>query len=303
MPPYGAHVGTISKLPALREISVMPQPQPQLSPGIVLADTITKLGPEVHGCVLVSGSHGGRYCGYLALKAHARAVILNDAGVGRDNAGIASLDHTEPYGLAAATVSHMSCRIGSAADMMARGIISHANASARAVGVVPGMSGREAAERLCASPLVVVAPTPVSEGRRILDAPGWTRRIVLADSASMVTAQDKDQIVLTASHGALLGGDPRQALLADGFAGVFNDAGVGIEGWGITRLPALDGRGIAGLTVSAQSARIGDAQSTLDDGQISHVNAIAAARGARPGMALKPVLNSWALHGHHSGEL
>jgi uncharacterized protein YunC (DUF1805 family) len=266
----------------------------QLPPGIVLADTMTKLGPETVGAVVVSGSHGGRYCGYLALKAQVRAVILNDAGIGRDNAGVASLVEVEPHGLAAATVSNMSCRIGNAADMIARGVISHANVPARAAGVVPGMSGREAAERLRDAPHVTITPQPISEGRWVLSEPGWRRRIVLIDSASMVEPEDTGQIVVTASHGALLGGDPKQALHVDGFAGVFNDAGVGIEDWGITRLPALDGRDIAGITVSAASARIGDARSVYEDGVISHLNARAAAMGATAGMALKPLLIGWA---------
>jgi uncharacterized protein YunC (DUF1805 family) len=265
-----------------------------LPTGIVLADTITKLGPETNGAVVVSGSHGGRYCGYLALKAQFRAVILNDAGVGRDNAGIASLAHVEPHGLAAATVSNMSCRIGDAADMIARGVISHANAPARAAGVAPGMSGREAAERLQAAAHVRLAPEPVSEGRWVLSEPGWRRRIVLIDSAAMILAEDAGQIVVTASHGALLGGNPRMALQADGYVGVFNDAGVGIDGWGITRLPALEGRGLAGITVSATSARIGDARSVFEDGLISHVNAKAAGMGATAGQSLKPLLVGWA---------
>jgi len=267
---------------------------PNLAAGIVLADTITKLGPETRGAVVVSGSHGGRYCGYLALKAQVRAVILNDAGVGRDDAGIASLADVERHGLAAATVANTSCRIGDAADMIARGVISHANGPARAVGVVPGMSGREAAERLRAAPQVAVVPEPVSEGRCELFEPGWRRRIVLMDSASMVLPGDVGQIVVTASHGALLGGNPRMALQVDGLAGVYVDAGVGIEGWGITRLPALERRGIAGITVSAASARIGDARSVYDDGIVSYVNAKAEALGARAGDALKPVLIAWA---------
>ena len=268
-----------------------------LPDGIVLADTMTKLGPETRGAVVVSGSHGGRYCGYLALKAQVRAVILNDAGVGRDRAGIAALVDVEPAGLAAATVSNMSCRIGDSADMIARGVISHANGPARGAGVVAGMSGRQAAERLRAAPHVAVVPVAISEGRWVLAEPGWNRRVVLMDSASMILPEDAGQILVTASHGALLGGNPRLALQADGLVGVFNDAGVGIEGWGVTRLPALEERGIAGLTVSAASARIGDARSAFEDGVVSHVNARAADLGAAVGMALKPLLVAWAKGG------
>src|SRR4249920_248347 len=115
---------------------------------IILADTATKLGPAARGAVIVTGSHGGRYAAYLTLKAHPRAVIHNDAGVGKDEAGIAVIAMAEVLGVAAATASHASCRIGDASDMMARGVVSHANAAARALGVVPGMAGREAALRL-----------------------------------------------------------------------------------------------------------------------------------------------------------
>src|SRR6185503_20092928 len=106
---------------------------------IVLADTATKLGAAAHGGVIVTGSHGGRYAAYLTLKAHPRAVIHNDAGGGKDQAGIAVLGMGEALGVAAATLAHSSCRIGDAADMMARGVVSHANTPARALGVSPDM--------------------------------------------------------------------------------------------------------------------------------------------------------------------
>src|SRR6476646_9128703 len=110
------------------------------STAIVLADSATKLGDDAEGAVIVTGSHGGRYAAYLTLRAHPRAVIHNDAGVGKDEAGIAVIAMAETLGVAAATASHASCRIGDAADMMGRGVISHANALARALGVTPGMA-------------------------------------------------------------------------------------------------------------------------------------------------------------------
>src|SRR3954469_16541087 len=156
-----------------------------VAPGILAADTITKLPPEAAGAVVISGSHGGRYPGYLAAKAGVRAVILNDAGIGKDEAGIGSLPYFEGLGIGAATVSHMSCRIGDTGDMLARGVISRANAVAREAGVTEGMAGREAAERLSGAPQVRATPPEVGEGRiEIADA--GPRRIVLADSASLV---------------------------------------------------------------------------------------------------------------------
>ena len=41
--------------------------------------------------MVVAASHGGVYAGYCAALGRVRAVILNDAGVGRERAGIGSL--------------------------------------------------------------------------------------------------------------------------------------------------------------------------------------------------------------------
>jgi hypothetical protein len=46
-------------------------------------------------------------------------------------------------------------------------------------------------------------------------------------------------------------------------------------------------RGIAAATVSAASARIGDARSTYEDGIVSRVNARAAALGLRDGISAR----------------
>lgn len=261
---------------------------------IVQAPTITSLPPEARGAVVVSGSHGGHYPGYLAAKARVRAVILSDAGVGRDGGGIASLSYLEGYGIAAAAVSHASARIGDPADMMDRGILSHANGPARALGASPGMACGEAAQRLLTAALVEAAPEPFGETRGVLELPGAVRRVVLVDSAAQVEPTDAGQIVVTGSHGGLVGGDPRLALRVPGYAGVFNDAGIGIDDAGTTRLPALDARGIPAFTVSAASAVIGDARSTYRDGIVSVANRAAQALGARPGLRARDVIDRWA---------
>jgi hypothetical protein len=261
---------------------------------IVLADTATKLGASARGALILTGSHGGRYAAYLTLSAHPRAVIHSDAGVGKEQAGIAVIAMAQALDVAAATASHTSCRIGNAQDMAQRGVISFANASASALGVSSGMPCREAIVRLLAAHPSNRDPEPCGETRRVLADPEWHRRIVLVDSASLIAPEDVDQIIVTASHGALVGGDPKMALRVDGFAAVFSDAGVGRDEAGISRLPALDQRGIAGLAVSAQSARIGDAASVFDEGIVSHVNQTAARRGARAGDPIKLRLRGWA---------
>jgi len=264
-----------------------------VAPGILGADTITKLPPDASGQVVVSGSHGGRYPGYLAAKAGARAVILNDAGVGKDAAGIGALAYLDGLGIAAAAVSHESCRIGDTEDMIARGRISRVNAIAEAQGVAAGLACLEAAVLLTGAPHRRVEAPPVGEGRSEI-GDGARRRIILVDSAAMVAPGDAGQIVVTGSHGGLVGGDPAMALRTDALAAVFNDAGVGVEEAGIGRLAALERRGVAAFTVAAASARIGEARSSFEDGVISRVNAVAARLGAAPGVPARAVVLRWA---------
>jgi hypothetical protein len=68
---------------------------------------------------------------------------------------------------------------------------------------------------------------------------------------------------------------------------VFNDAGIGLDRAGIAALELLQSEGLAACTVSHDSARIGYASSTLEQGVVNHVNALAAALGIAPGVALR----------------
>jgi uncharacterized protein YunC (DUF1805 family) len=249
---------------------------------MIIADSVTILPPDAAGAIVMAGSHCGVYVAHLAAKAGVRAVILNDAGVGRDRAGIKGLDNLGDLGIAAAAVSHNSARIGDGADMMARGVISHANARAFAAGVTSGMSAREALQLL--DDRAEEPPSPMAsdliEHRFVLLAGA----VVVVDSASLLGPADEGRIIVTGSHGGLLGGRPETALKVAALAAVYNDAGVGIDNAGIGRLQALDARGIAAATVSHDSAWIGDGRSTLEDGRISHCNAIAGHCGVRRGM-------------------
>jgi hypothetical protein len=158
------------------------------------------------------------------------------------------------------------------------------------------MACAEAALRLRGAPHRRATLPAGAEARQEAPAPAWAlRRILLLDSASLVRAEDAGQIVVTGSHGALVGGDPGMALRGvAAFAAVFNDAGGGPEGWGMSRLPALAQAGVAGLTVAAASARIGEGASSFADGVVSAVNAPAAALGARIGDAAAGLLRDWA---------
>lgn len=262
-------------------------------PAIVTAPTITSLPPDSAGQVLLTGSHGGRYAGMLAARAGVRAVIFHDAGIGLAQAGVASLAMLDRFGVAAAAISHMSARIGDTDDMLARGVVSRMNATADALGVTRAMPCAQAAALLCAAPLRQAEAPVIAEARVVQTPPDAVRPLVLVDSASLVIAADAGAVIVTGSHGGLIGGDPALALRAPGFAAAFNDAGIGIDAAGIGRLAALQARGIAAITVAAASARIGEARSTLDDGRISAANARAQALGAVVGQQAQPLLLAW----------
>jgi hypothetical protein len=254
-------------------------------PPILTADSITRIGPEAAGAVVVNGSHGGIYAAYVAAKLRVASAIFNDAGVGRDNAGIAGLDYLDALGVPAAAVGHDTARIGDGSDMMARGVITHANRAAIALRCRRGMTCRDAGAALQTAASRGREPPPALEADFLLvpEAPAvWA-----LDSASLVAAEHAGAVVVTGSHGGLLGGRPDTALKYDVLAALFNDAGIGIDEAGVTRLPALDTRGIAAGTVAAASARIGDARSSYEDGILSRINSRAAALGIAPGMAAR----------------
>lgn len=254
-------------------------------PPVLIADSITRVGAEAAGAVVVNGSHGGVYAAYLAAKLRIAAAVFNDAGVGRDQAGIAGLDYLAGLAIPAAAVGYDTARIGDGSDMMARGIITHANSPAMALGCRPGMACRQAAAALQQAGPSLRDPPPALEAAFLLiaEAPAvWA-----LDSASLVGAEQVGTIVVTGSHGGLLGGRPETALKIHALAALFNDAGIGIDEAGVTRLPALDDRGIAAVTVAAPSARIGDARSTYEDGILTRVNQRAAALGVAPGMSAR----------------
>lgn len=254
---------------------------------ILTCDTATKFDESHRGAIVVCGSHGGAYPAYLAAKARLRAVLLADAGVGRDRAGLQCLDYCRALGMAAATMDIHTARIADAEDMLRRGRISHVNPIAASVGCEPGQPVREAVEALAEAPPWSGEPPAYAEGRKVVREEPGRPRVVCVDSVSLVEPADAGQIVIGGSHGALVGGRPETALEVDALAALFNDAGIGIDEAGASRLPVLDRRGIAAGVVDAGSARIGDALSTYEDGVLSRVNATAERRGASPGMTAR----------------
>jgi hypothetical protein len=109
---------------------------------VVVMDSISLIGAQDEGAIIVSGSHGGAISGAFAAKHPPALVVFNDAGVVLALAGVASLAALERHGIAAVAVSHESARIGDAMDAWDNGVVSHVNAPAAAAGLAAGLALR-----------------------------------------------------------------------------------------------------------------------------------------------------------------
>jgi hypothetical protein len=105
---------------------------------VLLADSITLLTVDDAGVWAVSGSHGGSSSASFALEQPLALAVFNDAGIGKDDAGVLGLAMLQARGCAAATVAHTSARIGDALDSWQHGVISRVNAQAEALGLRVG---------------------------------------------------------------------------------------------------------------------------------------------------------------------
>ena len=254
---------------------------------VLVADSVTKLDETARGKVAVCGSHGGMFAAWLAAKAGVRAVVLNDAGIGRHQAGISGVLWLAGAGIPAVAIDHRSARIGDGADMLRSGIVSTVNEVAASHGCLPGHTCKQVARCLLENSEEIDADVPEIGETRARIANTGHREVWAIDSASLVRAEDRRAIVLTGSHGALLGGKPDHAMDVDVFAAFFNDAGGGKDDAGFARLDVLASRGIAGATVSCNTARIGDGRSTYDTGVVSRLNAVSKRLDLKEGMTAR----------------
>jgi len=115
---------------------------------VVLMDSISSVAEEDAGSIVVSASHGGVSSGEFATRHVLGGCFFNDAGVGKDEAGIAALGMLQAIGVAGATLSHDSACIGDARDHWEHGVVSHVNELAAAAGVQPGMPAQDAVAQL-----------------------------------------------------------------------------------------------------------------------------------------------------------
>ena len=243
---------------------------------VLVVDGVVKLPPEANGAVVVGGSNATAYAAYFSAKAGVRAAIHHDCGIGRDEAGVSGLPWANQHGMAMAAVATDSARVGDAADMLKRGIISRANRLAATCGVENGQTVAQAVELLKSAPWPHDADVVAPVERRT-----FIHGVLCIGSISLATSEDAGLVVASGSHGGVTAA-PFTRSFKPRFA-FFNDAGFGVDRAGAACLPILDSERIAAATVAADSACIGDGQSTLTQGIISAVNDAAYRLGARVG--------------------
>ena len=106
--------------------------------------------------------------------------------------------------------------------------------------------------------------------------------MVCTDSIAFGLPEDARNVLVTAGH---TGRSAVPYLLkVRPFGFICSDGGRGREDGGIAGLYMVEKDGLAGATVDARRARMGEGLSSYRDGIVSAVNALAAAAGVRVGM-------------------
>lgn len=235
--------------------------------------------------VVVAASYTGVLPARLMAPHRPRGIIGHDGCIGKDAAGINGLPFLEALGIPAAAADGMSAELGNGVDQYETGLISRVNLVAEQCGVKVGMSVREAALLMLRND-----PEDVSIGskirREVVATSPTGRQIVITDS--IVFAQPEDMgrnVLVTAGHTGRSGAHFLHVVSPWGF--ICSDGGKAKNDSGIAGLAITDEWGLAGCSVDAQTAVIGDAFSSYYDGLISAVNEGARRRGVEVGMSAR----------------
>src|SRR5258706_8326422 len=167
-------------------------------------DSATHLDGSARGKVVVCGSHGGLYAAWLAASAGVRAVVLNDAGIGRHSAGIAGVMWLGGLGIAACAIDYRSARIADGPDMLDSGKVSMVNDVAAGHGCLPGHTCRQVVRCLAEGSEGVNGEGPERGESRLRIANSGHREVWALDSVALARPEDRRSIVVTGSHRALL---------------------------------------------------------------------------------------------------
>lgn len=282
----------------------------QIPEGVVLLDSLGDLQPGNTIPILVCGSHcgGNSDLARQVKNCGVKAVFLNNAGVGKNQAGIRGLTYYEAENILACAVDHNSAEIGISRDTWESGIISHTSPQAEAAGIQTGNSVKEAVAKI--SHIVKHSSSTQkserfesqnrreSEGskkglKKQIKAQIESVDITIADSITSLTENNFGDIVVCGSHGGVSAGEYAQKYRLK--AVFFNDAGIGKNNAGIKSLGTLNEAGILACTVDCMSAEIFNGQDVLDNGSISVCNQLAKTRNIKESMNVKEAIKSMML--------
>jgi uncharacterized protein YunC (DUF1805 family) len=278
----------------------------ELPKAVILLDSLGDLQPDNTSPILVCASHCGDN-GAFARKlknCHVKAVFLNNAGIGKNQAGISGLIHYQAENILACAVSHNSAEIGVAHDTWESGIISHTNTLAEKAGIQPGDSVQEAVARIINS----FAPTSPTQQNENFESLTYEKKdstskidlkkqiqiqidgvnITVTDSITFLNKDNAGDIVVCGSHGGVSAGHYAQKHHLK--AVFFNDAGIGKNNAGIKSLESLSDAGILACTVDCMSAEIFNGQDMLDNGIITVCNQLATSRNIKVKMTVKEAI-------------
>ena len=275
----------------------------ELPRGVILLDSLGDLNPGNTSPVLVCGSHCG---GSPDLARHVKscsvkAVFLNSAGVGKNNAGIRGLSHYQSEGIIACAVDSMSAEIGVALETWESGIISHMSSQAKDIGINIGDSVKDAVDKILNTGNLTSTTqnhkhyeSKVPENSEKVDLKKQVRTqiddvsITVTDSITFLSESNSGDIVVCGSHGGVSAGEYAQKYRVK--AVFFNDAGIGKNNAGIKSLETLSDAGIIACTVDCMSAEIFNGLDTLHNGIISVCNQLAKNLNINEKMTVKEAI-------------
>ncbi len=274
-----------------------------LPEGVVLLDSLGDLQPLNTSPILVCGSHcGGNQSLALHIKdCHVKAVFLNNAGVGKNQAGIRGIRYYEAEGIVACAVDHHSAEIGVSHDIWESGTISHTCSQAEAAGIQKGDTVKVAVEKIKDvlklqslnqtsknfkfSNENIVTDSNKENFKKQVHAQLDGVCLTIADSITFLNEKNSGDIVVCGSHGGVSAGE--YAIKHQVKAVFFNDAGIGKNNAGIKSLESLNDAGIIACTVDCMSAEIFNGQDALKNGIITVCNQMARTRNIKENMTVK----------------
>jgi len=279
----------------------------KLPEGIVLLDSLGDLQASNTNPILVCGSHcgGNRELAKKVKNCHVKAAFLNNAGIGKNQAGIRGLKYYEAENVLACAVDHESAEIGIAHDTWESGIISHTSTQAEAAGIQIGDSVKEAVTRIMnitlppsstqkSKDLESLSKNEVKDTSKKEDLKKQMQTqiggvdITITDSITFLNENNSGDIVVCGSHGGLSAGEYAQKHRVK--AVFFNDAGIGKNNAGVKSLESLTEAGILACTVDCMSAEIFNGQDILDNGIITVCNQLAKTRNIKDKMTVKEAI-------------